>query len=347
MYLKNLNTYYTISINEKGKWTSLVNKSNSYDFYHTWQYHSMEASGEAFLFVYEFPNNFIALPLIKRKIENSIYFDCTSVYGYPGPVSSLPYNSIAREEIVSFKAALTDYFQSSDIVSVFSRLHPLMNQELILSEFEGILDNGQTVCIDLALDIELIRANYGHGTSSSIQKLKKKGYTVREAKSVSEIESFVDIYHSNMERVNALPYYFFKEEYFLELLNTTDFSCKLFLVYLDDIITSGSIITLTSNIMQYHLSGTHNDFYKDAPVKLLIDEVALFGQQNGMRYFHLGGGIGGANDSLFKFKAGFSDLYLNFSTWRFIANKPVYDELVLEISKQHTLTDTFPLYRSI
>ena len=317
-----------------------------YDFYHTWQYHSIESSGEPILFVHEFGDNFLALPLIKRKIENTSYFDCTSVYGYPGPISSLPFDLIKREAIVSFKAVLSEYFISSNVVSVFSRLHPLMDQKLILNNFDGIVNNGQTVYIDLAADIEAIRTNYGHGTSSSIQILRKKGYFVKEADSINEIKHFIEIYYSNMARVNAAPYYFFKEDYFLELLNTSDFNCKLFLVCLDGKIASGSVITFTSNIMQYHLSGTHSDYYKDAPTKLLIDEVALFGQNIGMKYFHLGGGIGGSNDSLFKFKAGFSDLYANFFTWRFIANRPIYDNLVLERSKLYVLTDTFPLYRS-
>jgi hypothetical protein len=42
---------------------------------------------------------------------------------------------------------------------------------------------------------------------------------------------------------------------------------------------------------------------------------------------HLGGGRGGAEDSLFRFKAGFSDRRHAFATWRWVVRPEAYERL--------------------
>jgi hypothetical protein len=82
-------------------------------------------------------------------------------------------------------------------------------------------------------------------------------------------------------------------------------------------------------------------------MKLLFDEASVIGKNMGMRYLHLGGGVGGREDSLFNFKCGFSDLFMNFNTWRYIANLSIYNNLVEERCKNTDFnTMKFPLYRS-
>src|SRR5690606_18482337 len=123
--------YYIISINEKELWNKYIQQAAVYDFYHTWYYHSLEKNGTPFLFVYHHGNDFIALPLIKRAIEGTDYFDCTSVYGYAGPVANKLFTELQEASVAGFKQALSDYLQSENIISVFSRLHPLINQRLL------------------------------------------------------------------------------------------------------------------------------------------------------------------------------------------------------------------------
>ena len=65
-----------------------------------------------------------------------------------------------------------------------------------------------------------------------------------------------------------------------------------------------------------------------------------------MDYLHLGGGLGGEEDSLFEFKSGFSDLFLNFKTWRFMADEASYDSIVEARGlTSYSNTEFFPLYR--
>ena len=65
-----------------------------------------------------------------------------------------------------------------------------------------------------------------------------------------------------------------------------------------------------------------------------------------MRYYHLGGGLGFKEDSLFKWKSGFSDLLLNYKSWRFVINTPQYQSLVQKAGMTlSSEVDFFPLYR--
>jgi len=113
-----------------------------------------------------------------------------------------------------------------------------------------------------------------------------------------------------------------------------------------DRITCGAFVAFSNNIMQFHLAATSDEYLKDGPMKLLIDESTLIGRQKGMHYLHLGGGVGGNEDSLFEFKAGFSNLQLSFKTWRFVADPEIYNELVNNrFSLGLQSADYFPKYR--
>jgi len=347
MEVKTYHSYYTVPIDDKEVWKRTVRNSLAYDFHHTWYYHSLETDTEPLLFLLEHKDDFIAVPLLKRKIEGTEYFDCTSVYGYAGPISNRPFCELDEEIIEEFKYSFENFLQQEKIVSVFSRLHPILHQDTLLQRLGGLHDDGKTVAIDLSIPHEEQVRNYRRAIRMKVNQLRKKGFTVREATCTSELKEFVRIYTENMIKVNASESYFFDESYFSNLLNAEDFDSKLLLAYYENKITSGIIVTCSHNIMQTHLAATSNDFLHEAPMKLLFDEASLFGRDLGMKYLHLGGGVGGKEDSLFVFKSGFSSLFFDFKTWRYIANEPVYNQLVEEKCKNKELTNViFPLYRS-
>jgi hypothetical protein len=82
--------------------------------------------------------------------------------------------------------------------------------------------------------------------------------------------------------------------------------------------------------------------------ELLYDEVRRWCKQRGDRLFHLGGGKGGRNDSLFEYKAGFSPSRHPFHTWRVVADPGAYEKLVHRNRPDADPADrtgTFPPYR--
>lgn len=335
-----------ITIHQEREWRQIVQRSLIHDFYHTWFYHSMSEDGEPLLFTYSEGDDFIAFLLLKRDIPNSRLFDMTCVYGYTGPISNKPFEDISNQMKENFKTEFLAFLETNNYVSVFLRLNPFLNQLSLMNIFDGIHDNGQIVMIDLREPLERQRSRYLGGHVKKIEKLKRTGFYVKEVNSNEDIKAFVNIYRENMLLVGAPDYYMFSEEYFQKMIYSTEFDCKLLMVYHNDLPVCGAIIVCTQKIIQFHFLGTLTSYRKFSPSKLLTDEISLLGRKLGMHYFNLGGGYGFKRDSLFDFKVSFSDLLVDFKTWRYIVDKKAYTELVKEANiDPNDEIDYFPLYR--
>jgi hypothetical protein len=338
--------FEVISIDQQNEWRAYVHRSANFDFYHTWYYHSIDKTGDPILIVYTEGEDFIAFPLIKRNIPESNLNDLTSVYGYTGPISNKEFDDLGAELIDNFTREFRNYLQSCNCISVFSRLHSFFNQAPLMDKFEGIYENGKTVVIDLRDSLDVQRSKYQRRIMEKINALKRKGFHVKEGKSPEEIRQFAAIYTENMKRIEAADFYLFDEEYFTTLLDSTEFDSKLLTVYQDDKAVCGAVIVFTQKIIQAHLLGTLTDYLHLSPAKLLTDEICIRGREMGMEYFNLGGGLGFKEDSLFSWKAGFSDLFLKFKSWRYIADAETYSSLTLEKGLDlNADVDFFPLYR--
>ncbi len=337
-----------IPLQQTQEWNSIISKSFMYDFYHCNSYNKLDNSGEPFLFVVSNDAEFIALPLIKRSIKGTEFFDCTSVYGYAGPVASKLAEKLNIQLVIFFQQQLNQYLLDNKIVSVFSRLHPIVQQISFLQGLGNIVSLNKTVAIDLSLPPEMQRMQYRKSNKSEINQLRKSDYSIKKANTIEQIKSFMEIYETTMRRVNAPAHYFFDLEYFNNFLSAGDFKSMLLLVYHKDEIAAGAIFTLVNNIMQYHLAATSEAYLKKAPMKLVIDEARLLANDEELKYLHLGGGVGGSDDdSLFKFKSGFSNLNYVFKVWKWIIDQEKYDALTkIKPNKKEINTNFFPQYRS-
>lgn len=336
-----------ITLNERNEWNSYVKRSFVHDFYHTWHYHALDKSGNPILLIYEEGEDFIAFPFLKRSIPDSSFFDLSSVYGYPGPIASKKFEHLDEVLIENFKKSFLKFLKNEQIVSVFSRLHPFFDQYILMKEFEGVHENGLTVALDLNLPLDVQRKKYDRSTSRAIKRCRDKGYFVRESKEPKDIDTFIDIYTENMHRIGSTEYYFFDKQYFSSLIHSSEFDCRLLLVYLGEEITCATIISFSHGIIQAHLVGTKTSYLNESPAKFLVDEISIIGRQMGMKFFHLGGGLGFKEDSLFRWKSAFSDLFLNYKSFRFIANRKAYNSLLDKRGVDRKVeTDYFPLYRA-
>lgn len=338
--------YQVYTLEDRESWQKIVRSALFYDFYHTWIYHSLEKSGIPKLFLYSENGNFVAIPFLTRQIFNTDYFDITSAYGYVGPISNIKFEDMSSSLINNFIIAFLNYLKLEKNISVFARLHPFIKQDILLEKFSGIHSNGRTVVIDLQVSLTEQRSKYRRTVRENINQLRKKGYYVKEANDPDSVKKFVSIYSENMRRIGATDYYFFNEDYFTKLLTSDEVDSKLLLVYLNDEAICGTLVTCTHEIIQGHLIGTRTNYLKESPAKLLVEEISILGRAFNMKYYHLGGGLGGNDDSLFNWKAGFSDMYLNFKTWRYIADKMIYNQFVNNMGfSPDSNEDFFPLYR--
>lgn len=344
------------------KWRNIVETSYQFDFYHTLEYHLIAekmGEGKPILFVYQDSYNRIALPLLLRPINQEVWFpggyrdlfDVTSVYGYAGPISSQ--KDLPAEFLYQFSLSLMSTLRELGVVSLFSRLHPLIDYKSSFDNYFRRKVIGETVSIDLTVPSEVQQLLYRTDHKQGIRRLRKAGFFCVVDSELNYLDEFVRIYNDTMLMVGADKSYFFDKEYFENLLHNMNNTMHLFVCMLDQEVACAGIFSLCSGIIQYHLSGSCSKFRKQAPMKLLLDFVRDWGNERAAHTFHLGGGVGSKQDTLLNFKAGFSRRRHIFAVWEKILLPEEYDFLCdaqADYNKKNNLQnvsgDYFPLYRS-
>jgi hypothetical protein len=325
-----------IGTEHRSAWHAVLGRCPRHDFYHLAEYHALaeeRREGEARLFAYEDGVHVIALPLLLRDVSSVEGLDAAgeglrdaiSVYGYCGPVVSE--GAIPEPVGAGFRDALEAALRGMKVVSVFSRLHPLLPQASVLGGMGECAAVGQTVSIDLTASPEAQRAAYRKGHTHDLKKLRRSGIVTLHDRELRHLNAAVEIYRGTMLRLEAASYYLFDRAYFDRLLEALGRRVHLFVTLLDDEVTSAGFFVECGGTLQYHLSGTAQGHAKSAPTKLLLDDVRLWATARGLKTFHLGGGRGGEADSLFAFKAGFSPLRHEFRLWRWVVDSGGYAKL--------------------
>ncbi len=331
-------------ITTKKEWDLLIEEVNAYDFYSTYDYHVLSNTNneKPILIKYTQDDVIIGLPLLIRKIDNTPYFDATSVYGYAGPISK---NITEDFDNKLFKKELYDFFEDNQIVSVFSRLNPyLPYQDIILDTVGDINEKGDIVMIGMTESLEEQRQQYQKRIKSQINRARKL-CTIRKAECKDDITEFINLYYENMKRVEAKQSYFFNEDYFYKFSHNDHSKIEILLASLveTDEIISGAMFIKTNNIIQYHLSGTKTDYLDIGAIKLLIDEMRVEGTKENYKVLNLGGGLNSKDDSLLRFKKSFSKTLKKFSVWQCVVNENIYNELSASVENGNF--DFFPRYR--
>lgn len=336
-----------------------------HDFYHLPEYASLEAKRigavpEAIWI--EEDNKTFFLPYLLRRCHDefsaactsSDIFDTVSPYGYAGILLS----EAAADSSTFISLALnqlTDSFRNRHICSAFIRLHPILNQKFSqIHSSEAYKVHSETVSIDLTLSDTEIWHQTRPEHRNKINKCKRAGFVARIVQPSLYIHDFIAIYQETMDRVSASRFFYFSELYFFDLLEALGERLHLCIVEFDHQIVCAGLFTECCGIVQYHLGGTKQEFLKRSPSTLMFDQVRHWAKERKNTVFHLGGGVGGAQDSLHHFKAGFSRQRHSLSMLRLITDSEIYHHLVelraksLSTDPAHLLqTDFFPAYRSL
>lgn len=325
-----------LSPDDAGAWAAALRAAGRYDLYHLAAYHALaeeRGEGMARLFVYRSGDELIALPLLLRSLSTvpglrqagAGLYDASSVYGYPGPISAR--RDPSPDALAGFREALAGCLRDMGVVSIFSRLNPLIEgQDALLHGLGEVEQRGQTVSIDLRPDPEAQLAAYRQSHRYDLRRLRQRGLVVEHDAEGRYLEQFIAIYHQTMRRVGAAPGYLFNQIYF-ERLMALDDVFHLLICRAGDTIAAAALFAVCGEIAQYHLAGTDAEFQRLAPMKLVVDEARLWARGRGATVLHLGGGLGAGEDSLFAFKAGFSDRRHRFAIWRWVLAPERYERL--------------------
>jgi hypothetical protein len=287
------------------------------------------------LFVYREPDKVAALPLLIRPLAqiNGLeklgmgLSDATSVYGYPGPVASA---AAGRDPafLKRFGAETKQMAKDLSLVSLFSRLNPVLGNRELIPDIGSVEPLGETVSIDLSLSKSTQWSQYRANHRRNIRSARREGMHAYRDGSWRHFERFVELYQSTMQRLDADEYYRFDRAYLARLCEALGERAHLFVAEQEGVVCCAALMVHTGRVIQYHLSGTDPVYQALAPLKLVLDRARLWGNTTGARFLHLGGGLGSQEDSLFHFKAGFSSVRHRFQIWKWIVQSALYDDLV-------------------
>jgi hypothetical protein len=339
-------------------WTTAL-RDLRHDFYHLPAYVRLGVGlyegGKPRAFIARDADGVFLVPLILRPIEiggaESSLFDAISPYGYASPIISVRPGCDENRFVDRAIDALIDCLLQARVVSLFCRLHPLLNlPHEPLSRRGDVVEHGPTVYCDLRASRDEQFRDTRLTVRRQIRRVQALGYVAEEDTSWRHYEDFQQVYTDTMRRVGAVEWYFFDRDHFFDLRQALSEQMHLIVVRLQDQVVCASLFAETCGIVQYHLAGTRDGFEKSDASKLLIHYARQWGKDRGNDVLHLGGGVGAAHDSLLHFKAGFSKHRATFHTWRLIVDEQAYRELVAQNRAQAAVADEqstgfFPEYR--
>ncbi|MCR5735174.1 MAG: GNAT family N-acetyltransferase [Lachnospiraceae bacterium] len=341
-------TVYTLDQAEQ--WDAVVRSFKEYDVYWLSGYvkaFQIHGDGVPLLFHYENENIRGINVVMKRdvsndekfkgKIEEGIYFDFATPYGYGGWI-------IEGEAVAGLFEVYDSWCRQNGIISEFVRFHPMLKNHNKCRDFYEIIQLGEVVHMDLNSP-EDIWSNITSKNRNVIRKAIKNDIKIYNGRFPEIFEKFREIYNKTMDKDDAEEYYYFGKEFYNSVLEDLSHNSQVFWAEKDGQVIAASIMIFANGYMNYHLSGSLHEYGSLAPGNLILYKAALWGCANGCRTFYLGGGVGSGEDSLFKFKRSFYKGDLNrFHIGKKVFNQEKYDELLTLRSRIENL-DFFPKYR--
>jgi len=326
-------TVYTINQNEE--WDAVVRSFQSYDIYYLSGYVKAfltHGDGDPLLFYYEETSdnsNCLSVRginvvmkrdiskdnIFTKKIKDKTWFDFTTPYGYGGWVIEGDGDSSRLFDCYQ------SWCQSHNVVSEFVRFHPVLENSKINSKSYEVIGLGKTITMDLASK-EQIWNDLSSKNRNVIRKARKSGVEIYWGRNPELIDTFIPLYNETMNKDDATDYYYFSREFYKSVLEDLRYNSLIFYALYDQKVISMSMILFGNENMHYHLSASDRKHQNLAATNLLLYEAACWGSENGYKSFHLGGGLGSKEDSLFKFKKAFNK---NSKTY-FSIGKKIFDQ---------------------
>ena len=334
-----MSSYRLIGVDERASWDGALARCGEYDSYHLPGYHAVadnRGEGEPLLFFFEHKRGCAALPILIRSVsqvaglDRCRHRDAVSAYGYPGLLSSVgAENRSAGSFRRQFANAFRQAMERLELVSIFVRQNPMIDSSWLFSSLGKVATQGPAVVIDLTKPEKEQLQAMRHGHRSDVRRARNSGMIVYEDPNFDRLHVFRGLYEQTMDRVGAASKYYFPKAYYDDLLRQMAEKVKLLFCEREGRMIGGAIFLLSQSAIQYHLSGTATAHLDERGAsKLILDEMRIWGAENGFKWFHLGGGRGAREDSIFRFKAGFSKTRFSFSTVKMVIRSGAYSQLL-------------------
>lgn len=323
-----------IRLDDEPSWLAGLSSAGGYDTYHVPAYQRLATPDgcESVLLTYESEGVHVALPVTLRPLPAEVRRatgyerDATSVYGYPGPVCDVPADRLSEEWRRAFADWFTKVCADLSVLSVFLRTNPLLDASGLFTTAPFVPRSATpTVAIDLTLSREERMARASSHHRRALRKSRAHGLTFVRDHGESAIAAFTACYLETMAKHGAGESYLLDEARVRRILTDLGDHAELWVARKPDgEVASAAIFLRTNGIVQYHLGGTRSADYALGAARPLFEAVTEESHRRGDRWLHLGGGVGGDNDSLLRFKGGFGPDRFTYRTIHAVLDHEAY-----------------------
>jgi len=246
----------------------------------------------------ECADGFVLYPTIVRPIEGSTARDLTSPYGYGGP-----FRSGAFADHAGFWRAFDDWARTRGIVSEFVRFS--LFDEHLLSHPGERDERLMNVVRSLDGDEAAMWADFDHKVRKNVNKARREGVTIEIDPRGEQLDDFLRIYTTTMDRRTASRSFYFGREFFERITSTLGGQFVFVHARHAGRVISTELALVSAHHVYSFLGGTEEESFALRPNDLLKLELMLWAKQQGKRAFVLGGGYV-PDDGIFKYKRGFA-----------------------------------------
>jgi hypothetical protein len=241
----------------------------------------------------------VVFPCLVREAPAG-FADVGTPMGYGGPVAS------DRPAIAGFLDAYESWCAENRVVATFARFHPVLaNQRLVEGRWH-VEHIGHSIGWPVeGRDEDGLLAGMDSHHRRVVRKALSAELDVVVEKSPAELSAFVALYEETMRRRDASPFYFFPEAYWQQLTGPLGRALVRADAHAGEELVASIVCLASPPLLHYHLGASSERGQALGANHLLFWRTAAWAAVHGFTRFHLGGGVGGFEDSLYEFKRRF------------------------------------------
>lgn len=242
----------------------------------------------------------VVFPCLVREAPDG-HADVGTPMGYGGPLAAG-----TDAPAGDFFAAYERWCDANRVVATFVRFQPVLANQLLAEDRWHLEPIGHSIGWRVSgVSSDELSASMDSHHRRIVRKARRESVEATIDERPTDLAEFVALYEETMRRREASSFYFFPEEYWAQLVGPLGAT----LVRADAQVASetvASILCLASPpTLHYHLGASSERGQELGANHLLFVETAAWASAHGFERFHLGGGVGGFEDSLYEFKRRF------------------------------------------
>jgi hypothetical protein len=242
----------------------------------------------------------VVFPCLLRDAAGG-FADVGTPMGYGGPVVGG-----ADPPAAAFLDAYERWCAEHRVVATFARLHPVLANHRVVEGRWHLEHIGHSIGWRLeGRGADELIAGMGSHHRRVVRKARAAGVDVSFVESPGDLEEFVTLYEETMRRREASPFYFFPEAYWQQLLDELGDALVRVDAHVEGELAASIVCLASQPLLHYHLGASSERGQALGANHLLFTETAVWASGGGFARFHLGGGVGGFEDSLYEFKRRF------------------------------------------